>query len=129
MSYLEVTLDPGVIVSDLYREPRVNGPNGPFGVTTEHSLEEVIVPEPYQSGERGISYGVTDVYKLDEYGMGDGEGMDQSVFQVEICRRVMQGDHGQPVVHDNDAYAVLYLNSPEGADASVVRTVVVGSPR
>ncbi len=129
MTYIEVTLDPGVIVSDLYREPRVNGPNGPLGVTTEQSLEEVIVPQPYQSGEKPISYGVTDVYKLDEYGVGDGEGMDQSIFQVEICRRVTQGNDGRPLVHEDDAYAVLYLNSPEGADASVVRTVVVGSPR
>jgi len=129
VSYLEVTLNSGVIVSDLYREPRVTSAHDPFRDTTRHSLEDVLPSEPYQSGERTLSYGMTDVYKVDEYGTSDGADMDRSIFQVEICRRVTHGDDGRPVVHEDDAYAILYLNSPDGADASVVRTIVIGSPR
>ena len=116
------------MISDLYTGPRTTNAADSFPETTRYSLEDGLAPEPYQSGERPISYGMTDVYKVEEYGTCDGPDMDRTVFQVEICRRVTRGDDGLPVVHENDAYAVLYLNSPDGADASVVRTVVVGSP-
>ncbi|MDP7079560.1 MAG: hypothetical protein QF415_06700 [Candidatus Undinarchaeales archaeon] len=128
MPYLEVALNPGDIISDLYTDPRITNAGDTFPETTQYSLKAAISPEPYQSGERPISYGLTDVYRIDEYGTCDVPDMDRSVFQVEVCRRVTRGDDGQPVVHEEDAYAVLYLNSPDGTKASAVRSVVVGSP-
>lgn len=119
-------LDHGISVENMYTNP-FTLTRSSFDINLEvQTLDVAKAQMPYQSGEKPIEYGVTDVYRLENY--GEKDAIDNAPFQIEICRRVSQGENDKPIVHYNDSYALIYLNNKEGKNASAINAVLIGSP-